>query len=41
MILDPIISTFVYAIGGTDIFLTICTLPFVYAIAFVFYKICT
>jgi len=40
MIFDPIVGAFVGAIGGSDVFMTLCTIPFLYTVGFVFYKIC-
>ena len=37
--IDPIVSAFVQILGGRGAVLTLFSLPFVYIIGFVFYKI--
>lgn len=39
VIADAIFSQFTTALGGQDIILTLLAIPFVYTIAFVFYRI--
>lgn len=39
MMIQAIIGAFVAAIGGNDVFFSILSIPFLYAIGGVFYKI--
>lgn len=39
MIISAVIGTFISAIGGPDVFFSILTIPFLYALVATFYKI--
>lgn len=39
MVIDAIFSAFTTALGGQDVVLTLFAFPFLYAIAYVFYRI--